>query len=130
MQVLLTKKANTMKQYWPQLVKILCYAATCSQAAREDWQAGVDADGPQDFVDDPDHPHIVHPSFWDATRHLQYLQHANAVAGASARMEVNAAGKGPTALLPGTIPPSSGVSCLATKSCEQPSRYQTPIIIV
>ena len=89
-QVLLTKKDNTMKQYWPNAVKILCYAASCTQAARNHHQAVADAAGPRDFIDDPPLS-VTHPGYWEASRHLQYLQWRNKCA-APADREENAAG--------------------------------------
>ena len=79
-----------MKQYWPNAVKILCYAASCTQAARNHHQAVADAAGPRDFIDDPPLS-VTHPGYWEASRHLQYLQWRNKCA-APADREENAAG--------------------------------------
>ena len=61
-QVLLKKKDNSMKQYWPKAVKILCYEASCTQAARNHHQAVPDAAGPQDFIDDSPLS-VTHPGY-------------------------------------------------------------------
>ena len=83
--MMMVKKENTIKQYWPQMVRMLCYGATINTAQIDAYNAAADASG-QHFVDDLDtlEPALVHPALWDATKHLMYLRHADDLANCAA----------------------------------------------
>ena len=91
MQMMMVKKEDTLKQYWPQIVKMLCNGASVNTGQLDTLQAEDDESG-QDFVGDPETlaAALVHPGLWDATKHLIYLRLADELANSAAEEQHSA----------------------------------------